>query len=662
MSRMKLALLTTIVLVMLFGCGKKEDDKAAPQTSPTTVEVETTKTPDKQDADEVSTVKENDAKDNDAANTEAGNNDVKENDTTDPDETNTDATDNDASNNEVTNQDGNDNDLTNPDATNNASNENLKELVCDRWADSGSFKMYISDEDFYDFAYAYSVPQIIDDTEDATAINDLITSLFEDMHNTMQKAATEGKITAEEFDSVVCLQTTYDCYWNGSIASIVIASTSYYDDNTQYNIFNYDFESCKQLSNEEMFAIKGITSEKFVENLRRAAVYALDAEMGQFFEYEMPLNEGELWCADLDNEGVQQKYVDYLMARAKTINSDNINENLPVFLDEQGELQAVTPLFRMGMYDGVTNILSPREWVNNGANAYNGDLLDVISKDDGIYLTIYKDDWSLAVFEEFPNFDFAKEYKINGLYKNYIDAKISWVGNGNQPYIILLSDDGMISYVDIWEGIASGYFSAVEPLWSMANIKAFSEDEAYEYRVVAERQDGKLVDVEDALYMILNCKYIDFEKQMLNLGNVTRYSATVNHNESGQDTEYWEMIGFTEDEYGMFVREYYKTDTFEGGSQEGYITFNGMNEKGMVFCFALVGEDGELRGTMAMNAYSYWDEENFGFVDGADVTWLGGFDIFESNGNKVMLESSVGQFFWDVPFYRDVPIFVYSLG
>lgn len=513
-------------------------------------------------------------------------------------------------------------------------------LVCDRWADSGSFKMYTSDEEFFDFSYDYSVPQIVDDTEDAKEINYFIENLFGDMHETMQKASKEGRITADEFDKTEWIQTNYDCYWNGSLASIVIYSTGYYDNATKYNVYNYDFETGAQVSNEEIFALKGISGDKFEENIRRAAVYSLDMEMQQFFRYEMPLTESELWYSDVVDRNVQTMYGDYLVARAKTVNSDNIDKFMPVYLDDQGQLKAVTHLFNMGMYGEVTSILSPIEWVNCGVRASSGHLLDVESKGDGVYLTIYGDYWPDDIREEFPSFDFSKEYKIDGLFKNYVNAIISWVGNGKQPYILLLSDDGMISYVDVWEGIASEYFCAVEPLWGLENIKSISMDS--EYRIVAINGDGISIDVEDALYMMLNCKYVDFEKNMLNLGNVSRYSAIVTHKESGQDIEYEEMIGFTDDEYHMFVRESYRSSDYAGGAQVGYITFNGMNEKGMVFHFSLVGEDGELRGTMAMNVYSFWDGEFSDFVDEADVVWLSGLDIFESQGNRVMLKSSVG--------------------
>lgn len=589
MSKKGIVLLTTVTLVLLCGCGKTADNTAASQDSNVSVETTVSETTDSHQAEE-STSKEDTVEEK-----AAEDNAVKEYD---------------------------------------------HNLVCDRWADSGSFIMHTTEDESYEFFYDYKVPQIVDDTEDAKEINYFIECLFEDMHNTMQKASKAGEITAEEFDSSGWFQTNYECYWNGSIASIVIYSTDYYDNNTRYNVYNYDFEKGEQVINEELFALKGITGEEFVENLRRAAVYVLDMEMQLFFESEMPLTEDTLWYADVVDEDVQHMYGDYLLARAKTIHMDNLDEFLPVFLDAEGQLQAVTHVYNMGLYGEDTTILSPKEWVNSNLKASSGDLLDVVSKDDGIYLTIYKDEWSNDIHEEFPNFDFDKEYKIDGLYKNYIDARISWVGNGRQPYILLLSDDGMISYVDVWEGIASEYFCGVEPLWGLENIKSFSDDP--EYRIAALNNNGVLIDVEESLYMMLTCRYIDFEKNMLNLGNVGRYSAKVNHSESGEDAEYEELIGFTDDVYHMFVRESYKTETYEGGAQVGYITFNGMNEKGVVYHFSFVGEEGELRGSMAVNVYSYWNEEYADFVEGAEVTWLGGFDIFESKGNVIMLNGSVG--------------------
>ncbi len=568
-------LVTTVVLALLCGCGKKADANEEPTNSSASIETEASETMDNQTSTEASNVNGYD-----------------------------------------------------------------HSLVCDRWSDSGSFKMFTSDEEFFDFEFDYSVPQIVDDTEDAKEINYFIECLFGNMHETIQKAAKEGRITAEEFDSTNWIQTNYDCFWNGSIASIVIYSTGYYDNETKYNVYNYDFASGCQVSNEEIFKLKGITGEEFTEELRRAAAYVIDKDMQSFFESEMPLTEDELWYADVVDESVQHMYGDYLLTRAQTMYIDNINEFIPVYLDADGELKAITHLYSMNMYGEKTDILSPKKWVNSGLMATSGNLLKVESGDDGIYLTIYRDDWSETLHEEFPTFDFSKEYKINGLYKNYTDARISWVGNGRQPYILLLSDDGMISYVDVWEGIASEYFCAVEPLWGLVNIKSFNNDS--EYRIAAENNAGLLIDVEDALYMMLYCRYIDFEKDILNLNDITRYSATVMHNESGQDIEYEELIGFTDDKYHLFVREFYKTDNYEGGSQVGYITFNGMNENGMVFYFSLTGEEGEIRGTMALNVYSFWNEEYADFIDWADMTWLGGFDIFESRGNRVILHGSVG--------------------
>lgn len=513
-------------------------------------------------------------------------------------------------------------------------------LVCDRWADSGSFKMYTSDEDYYDFYYDYSVPQIVDDTEDAREINYLIGCLFEDMHNMMQKAAKDGQITAEEFDSTEWMQTNYECHWNGSMVSVVIYSTSYYDEWTRYNVYNYDFAEGVQLSNEDLFAISGISREEFVDGLRRAAVYELDKQMQQFYQFDMPMEGDDILCANVMDENVQRMYGDYLKVRARTIYEDNIDEDAQIYLDEQGELKVVTHLFNMGQYGDSNVELTPRAWEDNGVKVYEGDLLTVLSKEDGIYLTIYRDDWSDAMHDEYPTFEFARDYRINGLYKNYIDARISWVGNGKQPYILLLSDDGMVSYVDVWAGIVSEYFCAVEPLWGLEGLKSFREDE--NNRVIAVNASQQSVDVEDALYNMLYGRYDDFEMDMLYLGDVSRYAATVERRESGQDVTYEELIGYTDDDYHMFVRESYVAEDYSGGSQLGRLTFNGMTEKGMVYTFALEGEEGEIRGTMALNVYHFWDEMYSDIVYVADETWLGGADIFESKGERVALSSSFG--------------------
>lgn len=513
-------------------------------------------------------------------------------------------------------------------------------LVCDRWADKESFKMYTSDEDYFEFNYDYSVPQIVDDTEDAKEINYLIECLFEDMHNTMQKAAKDGQITAEEFDETQWVQTNYECYWNGSMVSVVIYSTSYYDELTRYNVYNYDFASGVQQSSDDLLAIKGISEEQFMEELRRAAVYELDRQMGQFYQFDMPLEGDDVLYANVMDENVQRMYGDYLKVRARTIYEDNIDEDVQIYMDEQGELQVITHMYSMGQYGDMDVVLSPKAWENNSVRADEGDLLSVVSKDDGMYLTIYRDDWSEAVHDEMPTFEYAKDYRINGLFKNYIDARISWVGNGQQPYILLLSDDGMVSYVDVWAGIASEYFCGVEPLWGLEGLESFIDDE--NGGVIALNANKQSVDVEDALYTMLFGRYDNFEMDMLYLGDVSRYSATVNHQEAGKAVAYEELIGFKDENYPMFIRESYVAEDYTGGSQLGHISFNGMTEKGMVYTFVLEEDDRETRGTMALNTYHFWDEIYSDVVYCADVTWLGGADIFESKGDRVELRSSFG--------------------
>ncbi len=506
MSKKRIAVLTAMILGFLCGCGKKINVEPSHQNLPASTEEQNLPSADKTDVlppgDNPDTSEENSAKDDSAAS------------------------------------------------------------VCDRWADSGAVNVRISEDEYYGFDYDYRIPMIVDDTDGADEINDAVAGLFEEIHDTMQTASKEGIISAEEFNKIVWREINYECYRNGSIASIVICSTAYYDSSVQYNVFNYDFASGKKLSNEDLFAHKGMSGEKFVQDIRRAAVYALDAEVQPVFKQKMPLIEADgLWYADVADDDVQQLYGDFLTARAKTIYSDNINEYIPVFLDEQGELQAVVHLYNIGMNGDASIIMSPKAWVNNGANAYCGDLLSVLSKDDGMYLIIYREEWSADVREEYPTFDFATEYKINGLNKNYTETKFSWVGNGRQPYILLLSDDGTVAYVDIWQGIVSEYFCAVEPLWGLEGLLSFSDD--FENRIAAVNSEGKSVDAEDALFMMLNCRYAGFEKNMLSSDKVLDYLSVDN------------------------------------------LTFNGMNEHGLIFCFSAAGEEGESRGTMVLNDYSF---------------------------------------------------------
>lgn len=510
-------------------------------------------------------------------------------------------------------------------------------LVAERWGLNKTIDLYYSNGESFEYPITYSIPEIKDDSEDAQAVNGVLSDIFEEYDSRMQAIAANGSALAEDFNSDLdWCSTVYDCYWNGSVASIVIKSVYYYAPDTSYLIYNYDFESHKLLNNSELFASKNMTADEFVDGIRRAAVLNADSDFAHFFKYETPVAplEGGVLSVDSIDDDVQQMFVVMLKNRANTIYEGNINEYLPVYLDENNDLKAIVDICDLGQYGAHSVALSP---VMSDNNYFSVDYEETIVFDknaDGLFLTINDCEWSQYNYSG-ADIEFGKAYKLDGAYKNYVDAKISWVGNGMQPYILLLAEDGMMSYVDVDMCAFSGCFSVIEPIWGISEIEKIYEEEGH---ILGQNTDGEIVDVEEPLYMLLTFLYPDFSKDLMGLEDLMQYS--VAYSKSGADYE--ALLGFSEDEYPLFVFEEYELSG-EGSRKEGHINWCGMNDKGLILSYYLYDDDyNQTQGSFSFYGYNTWDEFSGDFNKGAFIQYKGGVDLFESGDNLIVCGVSVG--------------------
>ncbi len=75
-----------------------------------------------------------------------------------------------------------------------------------------------------------------------------------------------------------------------------------------------------------------------------------------------------------------------------------------------------------------------------------------------------------------------------------------------------------------------------------------------------------------------------------------QYSAT--YSKSGADYE--ALLGFSEDEYPLFVFEEYELSG-EGSRKEGHINWCGMNDKGLILSYYLYDDDyNQTRGSFSI--------------------------------------------------------------
>lgn len=123
--------------------------------------------------------------------------------------------------------------------------------------------------------------------------------------------------------------------------------------------------------------------------------------------------------------------------RMETIQEDHINLDLPMYLDGQGVLQVAVPVYVMadgGLYE---HILSPMtEHARADRELSFDQAVSVTYRDGRMTVRIEENDWTVSAFAS-GNLEFGKEYEVHGVYKDYIDAAMLTIMNGEYAVPVL---------------------------------------------------------------------------------------------------------------------------------------------------------------------------------------------------------------------------------
>ncbi len=159
--------------------------------------------------------------------------------------------------------------------------------------------------------YHYQIPQFNATSDSAKALNQRIEA---DLYKIVE---TEVSGMENGF-SLVCYTITYDVIQYGEIVAIV-ATAPYPNDCKMYYAYTYDFGSDKELTNEELLAMKSMTGEQFVEEA---------CKMGE--DYFLPM---------ADSMGMSEEDKEYFLETAR----EQTTVDIPMYLDENGVLNAYVP-------------------------------------------------------------------------------------------------------------------------------------------------------------------------------------------------------------------------------------------------------------------------------------------------------------------------------
>lgn len=532
----------------------------------------------------------------------------------------------------------------------------LKTLV----QDSYTFEGEVSDGPADQTEVSYHVPKICSDSAGAKEINEAIAAACEDV--TSQKA--------DEY--VGWIEVDYDSYLNGDTLSLVLTKSSNLDDYTEYYAYNLNLTDGTRMSAKELaqLLVRGVPTEPDEDDddeapptlelqggetaeaallrvIRRAAAYEFDQSVRYMYDSDYYSSASEA-----ERQGI---YAEFMKYRMQTLADDNITADLPMYLDDDGELVVAVPIHGMAggglyntelrpmqtiyQYDAASDrVLSGEDWEDKLEDAREaGETLEVmnaerrdlnLSFDDAVFINyedgrmtvrIEQNDWTEATFGV-GSIEYGKEYAVDGVYKDYASAELLTIMHGEHVVPTFVSTDGMIAYLDLYHGAWGGHFCLTEPAYGIVNVEAIAEGNA---DAVATALETNMFGQSDT-----------FARDVMGLyeseGCTTETSFDTDAGTSYTDTFY---LGFDSDDPSKFLYQDACVDAEIALNYEGRCTWLGMNGQGLVFCVEFYDAD---LGQMHYSAFQIrrveeLNEKTDEWYEYMRYQHLGGYDLFGSD-------------------------------
>ena len=317
--------------------------------------------------------------------------------------------------------------------------------------------------------YFYQVPQIDDDTEGAQNINEMISYRF----GYLVERALDARSRNDFIDTSYI---TWVSNWDGPLLSLQITSSD-----AMYNhdvgSYHYNFATGQELSNPEMLAHLGYTDEtKVMHALERAVAQHFDTYYGNI-DYGQTAVLYEMRAQSLSNlDGVYSYYSLYPQY------SHGFVATVPMYTPAGSGMYWTDVQVDPDKRQGSGQVLHGQdEWFTCDVSADGAvtvrALTDYVTPDGGLHYEDVKDWYALGDKTDFT---------VTGCYSNYIKLYMGSVGQDYAPYVFLLTEEGVVEYIDVLAGARSGEMVNGGPPYRVKGITRFESGTAYDTEYQSE--------------------------------------------------------------------------------------------------------------------------------------------------------------------------------
>ena len=321
------------------------------------------------------------------------------------------------------------------------------------------------------------VPQLVCDSPDAAYLNDELAAKYAAEYRDYE-SYPQAEVSQDEW----CSQTyiDWDAYWYGDCVSLVVSSYYGGTDPIYTQGWCFDFATGKQVSVAEMLQRMGLDPDAVQQQMLREAMQTFDRRMAQGGYYEGLLSGGNL-----------------ASMRMNTLENNQL-EDLCLLLPEQNRL-----VLRGGCSSTAgsgwrqLDVEIPLQAADPQPQTVLTDTYGSASvRLEGTQGTItlrrtpetaaWDTDYGIRLEQD-------RTYPILGIYNEYINLCIGELGASFHPVVYLLTQDGVVEYVDVLHCLMFGSALVCQDPIYIANQGVALERSGKE--VILHQEDGSVLEL-----------------------------------------------------------------------------------------------------------------------------------------------------------------------
>lgn len=247
------------------------------------------------------------------------------------------------------------------------------------------------------------VPQLVCDGPDAAYLNDELAAMYA---ADFRQYEDSPEIEPQQDEWSPEIYINWDAYWYGDCVSLVVFR---YDGGTDPGYSRgwcFDFATGKQVSVAEMLQRMGLDPDAVQQQMLRGAMQTFDRRMAQGGYYEGLLSGGNL-----------------ASMRMNTLENNQLDVEIPLQAADPQPQTVLTDTYGSAsvQLEGTQGTITLRRTPETAA---------------------WDADYGIRLEQD-------RTYPILGIYNEYIDLCIGELGASFHPVVYLLTQDGVVEYVDV---------------------------------------------------------------------------------------------------------------------------------------------------------------------------------------------------------------------